>query len=167
MDGDQPIPAVPSHEMGAPIPAGTEMAAPTPVAPIDGIPVDTALVPVRIAQQLPTTPPPATEPGTLPLIAGYLNIGVGLVVLAMFGMYIAGFGIWITHLKVTGRDEGIAWMERAVQTAFWLAVLLGAVRFVQHNTQAAIAILSVVVLIVVAWMAFKVIQASGAEDDEH
>lgn len=166
MEGDQPIPAAAAHEMGAPIPAGTE-AVPAPAVPLEGIPVDAALVPVQIAQQLPTTPPPATEPGTLPLIAGYLNIGVGLVVLAMFGMYITGLGIWAAHLKVTGRDEGIAWMERAVQTAFWLVVLLGIVRFVQYNTQAAIAILSVVVLLVVAWMAFKVIQASGAEDDEH
>jgi hypothetical protein len=44
---------------------------------------------------------------------------------------------------------------------------LGIVRFVQYNTQAALAILSIIVLLVIAWLAFKVIQASGAEDDEH
>lgn len=166
MDAEQPIPAAPVTDLGAPIPASPEGGA-------DGVPIvpagqDTQIQPIPVTQtQAVTQAPPAVESGTLPLIAGYLNIGVGLVVLAMFGMYFAGFGIWITHLKVTGRDEGIAWMERAVQTAFWLVVLLGIVRFVQYNTQAALAILSIIVLLVIAWLAFKVIQASGAEDDEH
>jgi hypothetical protein len=101
------------------------------------------------------------------LFTGYANIGVGFIVLAVLGMYIAGLGIWAAHIKVTGRDEGVEWMERAVSTLFWLLVILGIMRFVQYNPQLAMQIVAIVVVAIGGWLAIKAVQASGEGDDEH
>jgi hypothetical protein len=104
---------------------------------------------------------------TLAVVAGYLNVGVGLIVLAALGMYVAGFGTWITHLKVTGRDQGIEWMESAVRTLFYLIIVLGLVRFAQYHTQAFMGVIAVAVVIFGGWAVIGIIKASGGEEDEH
>lgn len=106
------------------------------------------------------------QSGTLPLIAGYLNIGIGIVVLAILGMYVAGFGIWVTHLHVSGRSEGIHWMQNAVITLFWLIVVLALIRFIQYHTQTALVILSFVVVGLLVWFAIQIAK-SGGDEDEH
>jgi hypothetical protein len=119
-----------------------------------------------------TTAPAASSPivapdGSLAMIAGYLNVGVGLVVLAALGMYVAGFGTWITHLKVSGRDVGIEWMESAVRTLFYLIIVLGLVRFAQYHTQALLGVIAIAILLFGGWAVIGVIQASGGGEDEH
>lgn len=105
--------------------------------------------------------------GSLALIAGYLNVGVGLVLLAALGMYITGFGIWITHLKVSGRDGGIEWMESAVRTLFYLIILMGIVRFAQYHTKAVLSILAIAIILLGGWAVISAVQASGGGEDEH
>lgn len=137
-------------------------------------PVQTPAQPAEAVQVIDLTGAPGTpqaistpSDSTLSLVAGYLNVGVGLVVLAALGMYVAGFGIWITHLKVSGRDEGIEWMESAVRTLFYLIIVLGIVRFAQYHTQALLGIIAIAVVIFGGWALVSVIQASGGEEDEH
>lgn len=163
MDQDVTVVSAP-QDGNVPIPSGPSQVQP-PQEAVTIIDQPIPAVQVVEQQSVPVAPPPAVEQGTLPVIAGYLNIGVGLVVLAIFGMYFAGFGIWITHLKVTGRDEGIHWMERAVITLFWLIVVLALVRFAQYHTQAALMVLGFIAVAVLAWLAVKVMQASGGEDE--
>ncbi len=134
---------------------------PTPVAQESQVQV----IDLTGAPGTPQTEAPADS--TLSVVAGYLNVGVGLVVLAALGMYVAGFGIWITHLKVTGRDEGIEWMESAVRTLFYLIIVLGIVRFAQYHTQALMGIIAIAVVIFGGWALIGIIQASGGEEDEH
>lgn len=126
--------------------------------------------PTAIIVQEPTGVPNSgavASDGSLALIAGYLNVGVGLVLLAALGMYITGFGIWITHLKVSGRDEGIEWMESAVRTLFYLIILMGLVRFAQYHTKLVLSILAIAVVLLGGWAVISAIQASGEGDDEH
>lgn len=126
------------------------------------------IVPVPMYETLvevPTTPSAPT--GSLALFTSYANIGIGFVVLVILGMYFAGFGIWVTHLHVTHRDEGIEWMERAVTTLFWLLVLLGIIRFIQFYPQIAMQILAVTIVLLGGWFVIKAVQATGAEGDEH
>lgn len=109
----------------------------------------------------------AVPSGTLAQLTGYLNIGVGLVLLVILGLYAAGFGVWVTHLHVTHRDEGIHWMEQAVTSLFWLVVLLVVLRFVQHNTKLALQLLAVGVILFGGWFVISAIQASGGDDEHH
>lgn len=75
-----------------------------------------AVTVIDLTTSVPVVSPTAPTPpdSTIAIIAGYLNVGVGLVVLVAIGLYIAGLGQWITHLKVSGRDQGVEWMESAV-----------------------------------------------------
>jgi hypothetical protein len=150
----EPMSAQPTQVQTNPVPAIQEV-----VEPVQEVFVQETSVPA--------VPPPAEPSGSLALFTGYANIGVGFIVLAVLGMYIAGLGIWAAHIKVTGRDEGIEWMERAVSTLFWLLVILGILRFVQYNPQLAMQIVAVVVVAIGGWLAIQAVRASGEGDDEH
>ena len=113
---------------------------------------------------VPVAPVPT---GSLALFTGYANIGIGFVVLVILGMYFAGFGIWVTHLHVTHRDEGVEWMERAVTTLFWLLVLLGIMRFIQFYPRIAMQILAVAIVLIGGWFVIKAVQATSEGEDEH
>lgn len=161
---DTPIPSASATEEHAPIPSGAPPAAATSGAvPIPaGVP---AAVPAH--QQLSTTSAAAEAPsGTLAQVAGYFNVGVGLVLLAALGLYAAGFGKWVTHLGLSYRDEGIHRMETATVMLFWLLVVLGVVRFVQYHTAFTLQLLAVLVVLFGGWFVIKAVQASGGENDE-
>lgn len=148
--------------------------APIPALPAGDVPVQYTeppvhdMAPVQVIDALPQAQEvlQPVQSGTLPLIAGYLNIGIGLVVLAVLGMYLAGFGIWVTHLHVSGRSEGIHWMQNAVITLFWLIVVLALIRFVQYHTATALVILSFAIVGLLVWFAIQIAK-SGGDEDEH
>lgn len=110
---------------------------------------------------------PFAATGTLALVAGYLNIGVGIVLVVMLGMYLGGFMLWLTHLGLPHRDEGIALMERAVSILFWLIVVLAALRFAQFYPQVVVFAIAVVIIGLGVWAAVSIARASGAGDGEH
>lgn len=148
-------------------------------APISAQPIETAtssIIAEPIAAQ-PTGAQPSTgiqvpagpvaATGTLALVAGYLNIGVGIVLVVLLGMYVAGFMLWLTHLGLPHRDEGIKWMERAVSTLFWLVVVLAAVRFAQFYPQVVILLVALAVIGLGVWAAVSIARSSGEGEDEH
>lgn len=110
---------------------------------------------------------PVAATGTLALVAGYLNIGVGLVLVALIGMFIGGFMLWLTHLGLPHRDEGIKWMERAVSTLFWLVVVLAGVRFAQYYPQIVVLLVALAVIGLGVWAAVSIARTSGEGEDEH
>lgn len=137
-----------------------------PMAAQPSAPAVTVPAPVyETIVEVPAAPPAPS--GSLALFTGYANIGIGLVVLVILGMYLAGFGIWVTHLHVTHRDEGIEWMERAVTTVFWLLVLLGIIRFVQFYPEITMQILAIAIVLLGGWFVIKAVKATSEGEDEH
>lgn len=153
-----------STETGIGTPIAAHPTAPEQQSLDHSVTVEVPTTAVAIIEQPAQKPAPS---GTLAQVTGYLNIGVGLLLLVILGVYALGFSIWVTHLHVAHRDEGIHWMEQAAIALFWLVVLLVVLRFVQHNTTFALQVLAAVIVLLGGWFVISAVQASGGDNEHH
>lgn len=87
-------------------------------------------------------------------LAGLFYIVVGLALTAAILMMIGGIIMWIVRLGTsnTYRDEAIHLMEWAVATLFTLILVLGVVEFVQTHTSTTLYLLSIAIILLLAWL---------------
>ena len=102
-------------------------------------------------------------------LVGLFNIFVGVMVVMALLMYGGGFIMWVTRLGSwpSPRDEAIDIMAWAPTILFVLVVLLAIVQALQRYPQAGAYIVSILVLLIIAWViVYLVRHAGGGEDDE-
>lgn len=104
---------------------------------------------------------------TIGQVAGVLNIGAGVLLVAALLVFLSGFGVWVTHLGLPHRDEGLIAMEQGVGLLFILVCILAVVRFAQFHTQAVLQILAIALILFGGGMVIAALRASGGGDDEH
>lgn len=102
-------------------------------------------------------------------VAGLFNILVGLMLVAAFGFFFSGVGMWFARLGTypTSRDEAIEYMQWGVVILFVLGVLLAVVQFVQQHVGIAYFIVGVVVVMLVIWMILVLSQTPKEKEDKH
>lgn len=103
---------------------------------------------------------------TVAQVAGILNIGAGALLIAALTMFLLGFGVWVTHLGLPHRDEGIAWMEHGVATLFTLVCILAIARFFQFHTQAVLQILAIAIVVFGGGVLIAALRAGGGKDEQ-
>lgn len=123
----------------------------------------------RILPLIALLAPSAAHAQVLSEVAGLFNIMVGLMLTLSFLMFFGGLGMWFVRLGTypTYRDEAIKLMTWAVAILFVLAVLLAVVQFVQRHTALASFLVGVAIVIAVAWVAVKVSQTKGGDENGH
>lgn len=101
-------------------------------------------------------------------VLGLFNIFVGILLTVSLLMYFVGAMMWVTRLGTwpSYRTEAIKVLEWAVMTLFVLNVLLIIVQFFQKHAQAASYVLSAIIVLIVAWVIFKIAMGSGGEKEE-
>jgi hypothetical protein len=102
-------------------------------------------------------------------VVGLFNVFVGLMLTAALLIYGVGFSMWWIRLGSwpSYRTDAIRALEWAVATLFTLVVLLGIVQFFQQHREAAMYVVSVIVLVLVIWaIVYMVRQSSGGEEKE-
>lgn len=102
-------------------------------------------------------------------IAGLFNIFVGLLLTVAMLTYAVGLIMWFVRLGTwpTYRTEAIKIMEWSVAQLFVLVVLLAIVQFFQRHPQAAMYVLSFIVVVGIIAMAIYIASHSGEEKEEH
>lgn len=123
----------------------------------------------RILPLIALLAPSAAHAQVLSEVAGLFNIMVGLMLTLSFLMFFGGLGMWFVRLGTypTYRDEAIKLMTWAVVILFVLAVLLAVVQFIQQHTALASFLAGIAIVIGVAWVAVKVSQAKGGDENGH
>ena len=106
-----------------------------------------------------------TGSATLAQAVGFLNILVGLMLVAAILFFVGGFMGWITRLGLTGRDQGLKFMSWGVSILFVLVVGLALIRFVQFHTQLVLTLLAVALVALAAYVAIQVAKSSGETED--
>ncbi len=103
---------------------------------------------------------------TIAQLAGILNIGAGVLLMVALLFFFSGFSVWITHLGLPYREEGIIQMERGVTILFVLVCILAVVRFFHFHTQAVLQILAIAVALLIGWLIIVAIQQGGKDEEK-
>ena len=104
---------------------------------------------------------------TVSRAVGLFNIFVGLMLVAAFLAYGAGFVVWVTRLGSwpNFRTQGIHIMEWTPVILFVLIVLLAIVHFFQGNPGAAAGVLAVIVFLLIIWAILALMRGAKSEED--
>lgn len=119
---------------------------------------------------LPSVALASTTTNLVSQIAGLFYIVVGLALTAAFLLMGAGTVMWIVRLGTDQqyRDYAITVLEWSVATLFTLILVLGVVEFVQTHTSATLYILSVAIILLLAWLVVTSGLLSGeGEEKKH
>jgi uncharacterized membrane protein len=112
----------------------------------------------------------STSTDTLAWLAGLFNIFVGGMFVIACIIFMGGLVMWAVRLGVwpSNRDEAIHVMQWGVSTLFTLIVLLGIVEYIENNTETALKILGVIIVILIIWIVIKSgLFSGGGEEKEH
>lgn len=106
--------------------------------------------------------PMSAQALTLPQAIGFFHIAVGLILTGIVLLFITGFGVYVARFNTwpTHRDAAIRVLEWATVMLFVLIVVLAIVSAIQHHGDIALPILAFIILIVVAFFAFRVFAAA-------
>ena len=96
---------------------------------------------------------------------GYLNILVGLLLVAAFLCFGSGLIVYVSRFGLVGRDLGIQQMSWGVTILFVITVMLWGVRFVQNNAKLAMTLIALVVFMYVGRIVFAAMSATSAEEE--
>ncbi len=101
-------------------------------------------------------------------IAGLFYIVVGLGLVASFLLMGTRILLWIIRLGTehNHRDQAIHIMEWSVATLFTVILILGVVEFVQTHTSATLYLLSVGIILRLAWLVITAGVFSGGADEK-
>lgn len=110
----------------------------------------------------------STQTQLVSQIAGLFYIVVGLTFVSSFLLMGTGLLLWVIRLGTehTYRDDAIHIMEWSVATLFTLILILGVVEFVQAHTSATLYILSVVIILFLAWLIITAGVFSGGGEEK-
>lgn len=84
--------------------------------------------------------------------AHIFNAFAGVLFVAAFIAFVAGFIVWAVRYGKNSREEGIILMEWGVAMLFTLDVLLGIMHFVSGKPQAALYLVAIAALVLIVWI---------------
>jgi len=102
---------------------------------------------------------------TISILLGFFNIVAGLMLVAAFLYFLAGFIRYLVLPGTEKRNEGLALMMTGVIILFTLVVLLGIIDTLQGTLSFLIGIALVIFLCIVAIVLFS--KSGGASTPEH